>query len=204
MVESRAQESRGDPRAPAALRLAAHALRHPDCDGGEGIVRRLALRLALRLAPRGGYCGDPSELGVSRTIKRWSAPPCPDVARSGCSWRRRSRPTRSCRSLTLSGGPAPSRIRDGGMATAVACRSAGSVARDRVRLPHPADNVLRLFSQADGVRSRVNVRLRVDRSLRAARVGGMITALVFLGHPPGGPRRRRRLPARYVGDRPDR
>ena len=30
------------------------------------------------------------------------------------------------------------------MATAVACRKAGSVARDRTRLPHPADNVLSL------------------------------------------------------------
>ena len=45
----------------------------------------------------------------------------------------------------------------GGMATAVACRKGGSVARDPVRLPHPADNVLGLFSQARGVRSRVNV-----------------------------------------------
>ena len=43
------------------------------------------------------------------------------------------------------------------------------------------EDVLGLFSQTDGVRSRVDVSLRVDRPLRAARVGGMITALAFLG-----------------------
>ena len=57
------------------------------------------------------------------------------------------------------------------MATAVACRSAGSGASEPVRLPYPGANVLRLFSQADGVRSRVNVRLQQPISEFAPTMG---------------------------------